>query len=620
MAITADRPVWTGEAGEPAKRSVITVWIAILLATLVTAFAANALTPAGDPWSARDSDDLMRMAQVRDWVAGQGYDELDQRRLGPSGSTVEGARPGGGTRMHWSRVVDLPIAGLLLAARAVGSPEPEHVAATFAPALPLLPLLAALAWGAVGLARLAGASAPLAAAGPALLLGAGWAVLSNRFAPYALDHHNWQLALLALATGLAGLALARRAHGGDGWAPALGAGVAAAAMQAIGMEMLPLTVALAGALALSWLLDRSPDPARHPLGPFALGFAAAALVALGAFVPTDRWWAIEHDVMTARHALAFAAAAGTLGLVARLTPPDARALRFACLGVAAVLGAAIAWPVLAATLSGPYDFADARIFTLWLDHVVEAAPLASRAMGGEPIHSLAAVPAVGLTATLVLLRRTPERQLAFLVPLAVLAVAIALTLWQIRAAAAAHVVAIPAIAALAAGLLVRGVAARIAGYALCVAGMQPAWAIGEALSARQGTAMAAPAPTVCRSDAAMAGLSRLPVGLVAAPSNLGAAIILHTPHTALAGPYHRNVAGFSAMFDVFATDLRTARETVVELGARYVAICPGDGDLGVMARAAPDGLAASLGSGRVPTWLDALPVADGTDLLVFAVR
>src|SRR3546814_17220715 len=48
-----------------------------------------------------DTDDAMRMAQVRDLLAGQGWWDLAQYRVNPAG---------GGVLMHWSRIVDAPLA------------------------------------------------------------------------------------------------------------------------------------------------------------------------------------------------------------------------------------------------------------------------------------------------------------------------------------------------------------------------------------------------------------------------------------------------------------------------------------------------------------------------------
>ena len=54
-----------------------------------------------------DNDSLLRLVEVRDLLAGQGWFDLHQYRMGPPGGFV----------MHWSRLVDVPIAFILLAAR-----------------------------------------------------------------------------------------------------------------------------------------------------------------------------------------------------------------------------------------------------------------------------------------------------------------------------------------------------------------------------------------------------------------------------------------------------------------------------------------------------------------------
>src|SRR5262245_45796229 len=55
-------------------------------------------------FSLGDTDDNMRMMQVRAWLEGQGWYDLRQYRLNPPD----------GADIHWSRLVDLPIAGLKL--------------------------------------------------------------------------------------------------------------------------------------------------------------------------------------------------------------------------------------------------------------------------------------------------------------------------------------------------------------------------------------------------------------------------------------------------------------------------------------------------------------------------
>src|SRR3954447_237552 len=83
-----------------------------------------------------DTDDNMRLMQVRGLLHGQGWFDLRQYRMNPPF----------GANIHWSRLVDLPIAGLILALRPVlGGAGAERWAVAITPLLPYLLLLYSLA-------------------------------------------------------------------------------------------------------------------------------------------------------------------------------------------------------------------------------------------------------------------------------------------------------------------------------------------------------------------------------------------------------------------------------------------------------------------------------------------
>ena len=67
-----------------------------LLALLVLLVSAQRIVD----WRFTDPDDILRLVQVRDLLAGQGWFDLDQHRIDPLRSVP----------MHWSRLVDLPLA------------------------------------------------------------------------------------------------------------------------------------------------------------------------------------------------------------------------------------------------------------------------------------------------------------------------------------------------------------------------------------------------------------------------------------------------------------------------------------------------------------------------------
>ena len=66
-----------------------------------------------------DTDDNMRMSQVRAWMNGQDWFDLRQYKMNyPYGINI-----------HWSRLVDLPIAGLILLGRLfMTGPHAEQMA------------------------------------------------------------------------------------------------------------------------------------------------------------------------------------------------------------------------------------------------------------------------------------------------------------------------------------------------------------------------------------------------------------------------------------------------------------------------------------------------------------
>ncbi|TIX29706.1 MAG: GtrA family protein, partial [Mesorhizobium sp.] len=86
--------------------------VAALLATLVVVVVnAHAgfpeLTNAGG-----DNDSLLQLVQVRDLLGGQGWFDMHQYRMGPEGGFV----------MHWSRLLDAPLAlGILVMSALTGS-------------------------------------------------------------------------------------------------------------------------------------------------------------------------------------------------------------------------------------------------------------------------------------------------------------------------------------------------------------------------------------------------------------------------------------------------------------------------------------------------------------------
>jgi hypothetical protein len=89
MSLSAARP---GVSGESRRES----WVLLLLIWLVAVVTLGA-TSGIDHVA---TDDAMHRVEVRDFLAGQNWFDLTQYRLNPPAGVV----------MHWSRLVDLPLA------------------------------------------------------------------------------------------------------------------------------------------------------------------------------------------------------------------------------------------------------------------------------------------------------------------------------------------------------------------------------------------------------------------------------------------------------------------------------------------------------------------------------
>src|SRR5438270_3259340 len=180
-----------------------------------------------------DTDDNMRIMQVRALLHGQGWYDLRNYRLNPPA----------GANIHWSRLVDLPIAGLILGLETfLDASHAERLAVAVAPLLPLLLLMFSLALTA---RRLIDPRAyPLA-----LLSLFFCGTTTGMFMPQRIDHHGWQLAFLALS--MAAIADPQRIRGG------LTLGVATALSLAIGLEMIVYLAMAGAAVTLFWVADES---------------------------------------------------------------------------------------------------------------------------------------------------------------------------------------------------------------------------------------------------------------------------------------------------------------------------------------------------------------------------
>lgn len=546
-----------------------------------------------------DPDDTLRLIEVRDLIAGQGWFDLTQHRVDVAG---------GGVPMHWSRLVDLPLAAVILALRGlVGQGAAETVAVIVVPLVTFgcaLLLAARIAWRVIG----------DEAAGFACLAMALSVPLVQQLRPMRIDHHGWQVVCVLAAMN----ALMARSPRSGGWAT----GVALAAGLSISIEGLPLAAAICGVTALRWLRDR------HDAQWFVATMQGLALGSLGFFAATRGFaGALEHcDAISPGHIAGFGAAALAATGLARLEPLP----RFALVaGLAAVAGVGVAAMLSLAPqcAGGAFAQLDPLVARFWYDSVGEGLPVWRQELALA--LQIVVPPLVGLFASVHLARRSSGWLRRFWQEYAlILGASLAIALFVARAGAVAG-----ALAAVPLGwqmrewlrssrmLRRRGKRALVlASMALSLLPAMPLTLLTLAMPAQAASEPRQLRGSSCAIPANAAALRALPRGEILAPLDIGPQLLYETRHPVVATAHHRGQRPMRTVIETFTGSPAAARATLAARGTRYVAVCPDLVEPASYATAAPAGLMADLLAHRAPDWLEPVRVAGDGSLELWRVR
>ncbi|SFP86123.1 hypothetical protein [Sphingomonas rubra] len=546
-----------------------------------------------------DTDDNMRLMQVRAWMAGQGWYDLRQYRMDPPA----------GFDIHWSRIVDLPIAGLILFFRLFTSPSwAERLAVGVAPLLPLGVTMVALAATA---RRLVG---PLAWPFALVVLVTSASTTMLMFMPERIDHHNWQLA--ALAVTVAGLCDPRMARGG-----AL-VGLATAFSLSIGLEMLPYAAMAGAIITLRWVWDAGE--ARR-LATYAVTLGGGGAAGFAAFASYANR-ALRCDALTPVWLSVVVVAGALLLLLALASPrrPAARLLIALAAAAAIALGFALAFP----QCLGRPEQVSPELARTWLDNVKEAKPLYKHPF--RVAFPIAALPVIGLIGAAVATWRA--RRTSSVVGWAAVALftafAVAMLGWQARAASAAQLLAIPGAAALAAlllpWLLRRSLPVMIGGIAIgfvlvtgMFAGLLIKWFPIDPPSAY--TRRINGATGECMRTSRLLALNRIPKATMFTFVDLGPRLITVTHHDAIAGPYHRNGTAILDVQHAFSRSPAQARAIMARHGATMLLVCPDMAESTIYRARNPGGFYDQLAHGRRFAWLQPVPLRRGLPYRLYRI-
>ena len=569
-------------------------WLVVVAVLLFTRWAGTAVTLS-------DTDDAMRLVEVRDFLHGQGWFDLHQARLGPPA----------GYDSHWSRLIDVGLAGLfILFHQFVDAALAERLMRVVWPLLWILPAIlavAAIAW------RIAGREAAMVT----LLLCVVGLPAYQQFLPGRIDHHDVQITL-ALAC-LAATVWSDRVGGA-----AVAAGALSGLALAIGLENL-VFVALCGvAFALRYAASRDGAAALARYGwTLAAGAAAAFLVSVG----PDHWGHAVCDTMAINWAAPAVAAGLLMGLAGRFAASERLAVRLAAAGVIAAVAGALFVAIEPRCLGGPYAMMDPHLRAIWFSRVSEMQPFTALLHDKPAVAAAIIVYPAAAMAAMLLLARDPalRRDFAFRLAACELAIGFVLTLSVAKMCMYAIWLGMPLLAVLALRLAAYLRLQTRIGRAVVALLLTPMVLSASAIAAVE----AAGAPPVAERDSRVLGgcfqsanyaqLARLPTGLVAAEVDLGAFVLAFTPHSVIAAPYHRLTDGIIAAYQMLAFPPDQAHGVLRRIRADYLVTCGKRPPPGLTDPERNASLWGRLEAGAVPKWLVPVPAQPGEVFRVYRI-
>jgi hypothetical protein len=525
-----------------------------------------------------DTDDAMRLVLVRDLLHGRGWWDQWVGRL----------QPPEGTYMHWSRLLDGALAGLIWLGERLVSPAMAELVVRFV--WPLLWIFPAVGCGLLIARSLGGRPAVFVCA----VLLATNIQLYLQFRPGRVDHHNIQItmALVAAACSLAGAHRTR-------WA-VLG-GIAAALGLCIGIEALAFQAVIGASYALR--LARNPDKAR-PARAYGLSLALASTVFYAIQTPPWRWSMSFCDAIGWNLVAALGVAGFGMAAVATWAERSP-AVRAGLIGLVGAASAAVFLIADPQCLRGPFAAVDPRLLPFWFDKIQELQSWSQllRHDRASAVRVMVMTAMAAAAAGYLLWRERARPMAATLLAVGLVAVAGWAAADAYRMQDYIYWFGAPTLAAaisLLAERYLRGLMLPTLMAAVLLSPFVVAAAIVGLVDMAPKRAVAARGPTDerCYDVAPYRPLAALPPGVVLAEIDLGPFILAETKDSVLAAPYHRMAWGILAAHDALGAAPAEAEAKVRALNVAYVVECPAN-----PLRVGPTSFEGLLRKGQVPSWL-----------------
>jgi hypothetical protein len=291
---------------------------------------------------------------------------------------------------------------------------------------------------------------------------------------------------------------------------------------------------------------------------------------------------------------------------------------------------ALMWPNCLQRLEGVSPEAT----RLWLDHVREAKPFYRHDWRVAVVA--VALPATALVGWGLLIwqawkaREADRNRLSRTIGVALPSIAaFVLLFWQVRAAPAAQMMALPAATALVVMFVGRWLQSsnkllHLAAILVALFGFGAAVPVATQLipsEPKKGAALnVAQANNKCPSLAALAPVNRQPRGMIFTFIDLGPRLIVATHHDAVGGPYHRNDKMIADVMNAFRGPEPQAHRIIDEYRSDYLLICPYMSTATIFMSEAPQGFYNQLAKGKVPGWLQPVDLGPNSPFRMWKVR
>ncbi len=546
----------------------------------------------------KDPDDYLRMVEVRDWLGGQSWFDVTQYRMSP---------PTGGD-MHWSRWVDVPIAGMFLLGQIFLDTADATMFAMIAVPLLLLGLLMAVT------ASITRALAGQTVALLAIFLLPTFPLLIRQFLPGRIDHHSWQIIMAALA--LWGLMQKDQRLSG------LVMGFALAFWMHVSIEGLPFAAAFGALLALLYLFPAfsNGEGRERRVIIFATamtGFSAFLLLSTrtGNALSSVYCDAVAWPLITAMALL-------SLGLVLADRFHSRRVTCFAIASVASALAAATYIKASGSCALDPFGNLSPLVRTFWHETITEGLPIHQQMPA--VVMLLIYVPLMAATVIFFGWPKLEAEQkknwlaLAFLLGFSTL-----MSFYVQRTATIVQIFAVPAFGVLTLSVicLARKISLmplRALSTVILVMALSPITVLiaGDNF---------APAPTSVDPEIANKSkrscstteLNILPAGRIFTTMAAGPDILFHTPHSVFVSGYHRNHEKMHVLIKTMLGKSEDAYPVLKAFNADYIVICPEHFETQSYLKGRRNNFAAALLSGHYPAWLQPVAGFENSQMRVF---